>query len=96
MLVLFAFEVDGVDDGVGALGGFDGLGEGLFAAVVDAVGEDDEGFAAFLLAHELVGGEEGGVVEGGAAAVSCVPPLLLLESLGVGLTGVGAGGVDVP
>ncbi len=36
---------------------------------VDSVGEDDEGFAALLFGHELVGGEEGGVVEGGASAV---------------------------
>ena len=62
---LFALEVDGVDDGVGALGGFDGFDEGLLAVSVDAVGEDDDGFAAGLFVHEFVGGEEEGVVEGG-------------------------------
>ena len=51
---LFAFEIDGVDDGVGALGGFDGFDEVLFAVAVDSVGEDDEGFATGLFAHELV------------------------------------------
>ena len=67
---LFAFEIDGVDDGVGALGGFDGFDEGLSAAAVAAVGEDDEGFAAGLFAHELVGGEEESVVENGAASAA--------------------------
>ena len=67
LVTLFAFEVDGVDDGVGALAGFDGSDEVLFAVPVDSIGEDDEGFAAALLAHELVGGEKEGVVECGAA-----------------------------
>ena len=62
---LAALEVDGVDDGVGSLGGLDGGGERLLAAAVDAVGEDDDGLSSGLLAHQLVGGEEEGVVEGG-------------------------------
>ena len=66
--VLLALEVDGVDDGIGALGGLDGMGEGLLAGVVDAVREDDEGFAAVLLGQELIGAKEDGVVHGGAAA----------------------------
>src|SRR5262249_24144564 len=33
-------EENAVDQGVGALRGFDGFSEGFFAAVVDAVGED--------------------------------------------------------
>ena len=49
-------EEDAVDEGVGALRGFDGFGERFLAAVVNAVGEDDECFAALLLFHELAGG----------------------------------------
>ena len=94
-LALFAFEVDGVDDGVGALGGFDGLGEGLFAAVVFSVGKEDEGFAALLFAHELVGCEEGGVVEGGASASARSSSTTTTAVVGVRLAGVGAGAVDV-
>jgi hypothetical protein len=67
---LLALEVDGVDDGVGALGCFECAGEALLAAAVDAIGEDDERLAALLLCHEFVGGEKGGVVEGVAAASS--------------------------
>jgi len=37
-----------VDEGVGALRGFDGFGESFLAAAIDAVGEDDQGFAALL------------------------------------------------
>ena len=90
-LVVFTFEVDGVDDGVGALGGFDGAGEGFFAAAIDAVGEEDKSFAAFLLGHDLVCGEEGGVVEGGATAPGAASAVGVV---GVGLVG-GAGAVDV-
>jgi hypothetical protein len=49
---------------------FDGFGERFLAAVVDAVGEDDEGFAALLLFHEFVGGEVNRVVEKCAPAVA--------------------------
>ena len=44
-------EKDAVNQGVGALGGFEGFGEGFLAAAVDAVGENDEGFAALLFFH---------------------------------------------
>src|SRR5438552_2861794 len=67
---LFALEIDGIDDGVGALGSFDGFDEGLSAPAVAAIGEDDDGFAAGLLAHEFVGGEEERVVENGATAAA--------------------------
>jgi hypothetical protein len=68
-VVLFAFEVDGVDDGVGSLGGLDGFDEGFFALSVYAIGEDDDGFASGLFTHDLVRGEEEGVVKGGSTAV---------------------------
>ena len=61
---------DDVDDGVGLLGGFDGGLEGLLGALVAAVGEQDEDLAAGLLAELVVGGEEDGVVEEGAAGVA--------------------------
>ena len=61
-------EEDAVDEGVGALGGFDGFLEGLLAAVVDPVGEDDQRFAAMLFFHQLIGGEIDGVVEECASA----------------------------
>src|ERR1700744_4786561 len=59
---LFAFEVYGIDDGVGSLGGLDGFDEGFSAPAIATVGEDDDGFAASLLAHKLVGGEEESVI----------------------------------
>ena len=67
--VLFAFEIDRVDDGFGALRGSDGTGHGLHAAAVFTVGEDDDGFAALLLLHEIGGGQINRVVECGASAV---------------------------
>ena len=95
-LALLAFEVDGVDDGVGALGGFDGLGEGLTAGVVDAVGEDDEGLATLLLAHELVSGEEDGVVEGGAtAAVGAVLGAAVAAAVSAAVAAVSIASVPV-
>src|SRR5271170_1132812 len=48
---LLALEINGVDDGIGSLGGFDGADEILLAVSVHSVGEDDESLAAGLLAH---------------------------------------------
>jgi len=67
---LLALEVDGVDDRVGALGGLDGLGERLLASAIVAVGEDDDRLAALLFGHQLVGGDEDGIVEGRSASVA--------------------------
>lgn len=69
----FAAVVDGVDRGVGTLGGLDGGADGFFAAAVVAVGEQDQGFASLLLANDFVGGEENGVVEDGTGAVEASP-----------------------
>jgi hypothetical protein len=63
-------EEDAIDEGVGALRGFEGFGEGFLAAAVDAVGEDYECFAALLFFHEFVGGEVDGIVEKRAAAMA--------------------------
>ena len=60
---LLAFEVDGVDHGIGPYGSFGCRLQGLLASFVDAIGEDNQSLAAFLLAHDLVGGEEQGVVQ---------------------------------
>jgi acetyl esterase/lipase len=96
VLGLVAFEVDGVDDGVGALGGFDGADEVFAAAVVAAVGEDDEGFATLLLRHDLVGGEEEGVVEDGAAMGSAVAAGVVgVVGIAGGTRGVGGVGGSV-
>ena len=61
---------DDVDDGVGALGGFDGGLEGFLGALVAAVGQNDEDFATGLLGELVVGGEVDGVEEKGAARVA--------------------------
>src|SRR3984885_12512494 len=73
LVLLFAFEIDGIDDGVGALRGFDGFDQSLSAAAVTTIGEDDDGFAAGLLAHELVGGQKEGVVECGTSSTARPP-----------------------
>src|SRR5580698_8246712 len=52
LLRLLSLEIDGVDDGVGALAGFDGFDEIFLAVAVDSVGEDDQGLATGRLAHE--------------------------------------------
>ena len=84
----FAFEVNGVDDRVGALGGLDGFDEGLSAAAVTAVGEDDDGLASGLLAHELVGGEEEGVEEDGSAtAAGAVTTAAVIRGGGIACAG---------
>lgn len=67
------------DGGVGALRGFDGTADGFLAAAIDSVGEDDQGFAALLLGHFFVGGEEDRVVEKSAAtaAVAVAPATVM-------------------
>ena len=85
-MIFFSLEVDGVDDGVGALGGLDGFDEGFAATTINAVREDDDSFAAGAFAHDLVGGEEESVVKGGAP--------VMMAAAAVGGTGV-AGGVDL-
>src|ERR1700722_12287041 len=60
---------DGVDDGVRALSGRDGLRHGLFAAVIHAVRKDNQRFATLLLAHQFIGSQENRVVEQRTAAV---------------------------
>src|ERR1700687_3845649 len=44
-------EIDGVDDGVGALGGLDRALQVSLAAAVDAVRENDESLPALLIFH---------------------------------------------
>ena len=63
----------------------------LPAAAVASVGENDEGFAARLFAHELIGGEEEGVVENGAASTAGTAGSAAV----IGGAGVFAGGVDL-
>src|SRR5208283_687980 len=56
-------EQDGVHQGVGALGCFNGPGQAHLAALVHAVGEDDQRLAALRLAHDLIGGEKNCVIQ---------------------------------
>src|SRR5208283_5035172 len=65
---LFIRIQNGIDNGVGALRGFGGIGQGFLAAVIDAIGKNDQCLAALLLAHEFVGCEEDRVVKVRAAA----------------------------
>jgi hypothetical protein len=62
--------VDAVDDGVGLLGGLDGLVAGHAAALVHAIGDDDDDFAAHLGFQLFAGGQVNGVVEHGAAGIA--------------------------
>jgi hypothetical protein len=86
----FISEKDAVDEGVGALRGFGGIGERFLAAMVDTVGEDDESFAALLLFHEFVGGEVNRVVEKRAPAVAmAVRTAAVSTSTAAARTGLG-------
>src|SRR5580692_4268113 len=69
--VVFVFigKQDGVDDGVGALGGGNGLGHGFLAAVVHTVRKKDQRLAALLLAHQFVRGQENRVIKKRSTAV---------------------------
>src|ERR1019366_4029788 len=67
-IALFALEIDGIDQGIGPLRRFDGFGKQRSAAVIHAIGEQDERLAALLRAHQFVAGEQDGIVHGGASA----------------------------
>src|SRR5208337_2086519 len=68
----FIGKQDAINEGIGALRGRDGFRQSLFAAVVDAIGEDDDGLAAWLLFHQFVGGQEDRVIEQCAATAPAV------------------------
>src|ERR1039457_4931907 len=59
--------LDAIDDGVGLLGGHDGFFFSEPAAFVNAIGDDDDHFAAHLLLQLIVGGQIDGVIEDRAA-----------------------------
>ena len=80
---MLALVVDGVNDRVGTLRGFDGAVQRFLTAAIDAVGEDYEGLAALLLFHEFDGGEIDCVVKLGSTT-AMMPA--------AGLVGVTAGG----
>ena len=69
---MFIGKQDAINEGIGALRGGDGFRQSLFAAVVNAIGEYDEGLAAWLLFQQFVGGQENGVVEQCAAPAAAV------------------------
>ena len=60
--------VDPVDDGIGLQGGLHGFGDALEAAVVFAIGDEDDDFASGEAVEFLGGDEIDGIVEEGAAA----------------------------
>src|SRR5208283_4690263 len=62
-IAFFVREQDAIHEGIGALRRRDGLLQIFFAAVVHAIGENNDGFAAFLLFHQFVGGQKNRVVE---------------------------------
>jgi hypothetical protein len=82
-------EEDAIDEGVGALRGFEGFGKGFLAAAIDAVGKDDEGFAALLFFHEFVGGEVDGVVEKRAAAMAVAAGAAVVSATATATAGTG-------
>ena len=68
-LRLVVGKADGVNQHIGALGGFNRAADRGLAAVIDAVREQDDRFAPLLLLEELVRGEENGIVHRRAAAL---------------------------
>src|SRR4051812_16819164 len=56
-------DTDRIGQRFGALAGRDSLGERDLATAVLAVGQQDQGLAASLLFHDLIGGEIDSVVE---------------------------------
>src|ERR1700722_11403845 len=87
VVLLLAFEVDGVDGYVGAVGCIDSIVERFLAAAVDAVRKDNQGLAAVLRLHQLVRGEIDGVVEFGAATVARLASAVVAGGFGA-LAGV--------
>ena len=71
LVLLLALGVDGVDGDVGAIRGIDGVVEGVFAAAIHAVREDDDCLAAFLVLHQFVAGQKDCVVELAGIAGTC-------------------------
>ena len=63
VMVLVAPDVDGVDDGLGLLGGLNGAVQGFLAAPILSVGQDDDGLAAGLFFGNFIAGKENRVVE---------------------------------
>src|SRR5580658_1330374 len=72
----FALVVDGEDGGVRILRGFNGVGHGFFAVVIDAIAHEDEDVLAGQLLQLLRGGEVDGVVERAAAGVMLAGALI--------------------
>ncbi len=87
-------EKNAIDEGVGALRGFEGFGERFLAAAIDAVGEDYQGFAARLLFHEFIGREVDGIIEESPAAVAVTvraAAAAIAPATAAGGTGAGTG-----
>src|SRR5689334_276775 len=65
--IFFAFEIDGVNESIRTLGGFNRALQRLFAAAIDAIGDNDQSFATFLLFHQFIRGKINRVIERGSA-----------------------------
>ena len=55
-------EQHGIDQGIRLLGGCHRLEQGVLAARIHAIGEQDERFSPLLLGHQLIGGQVDGIV----------------------------------
>jgi len=64
----FISEQYGIDQRIGALRGFHGARQGLFAAPIHPIGKHDQGLSALLFLHHFVGRQVYRVVE------QCAPP----------------------
>ena len=62
-------EIDGVDNGVGTLGGLDRALQVSLAATVDAVRENNESLSTLLFFHQFIRRQKNGVVKLRTAAM---------------------------
>src|ERR1700722_8728091 len=71
-VTLFVGKQNGVDQGVGTLGGGDGIEQRFLAAAIDSVGENDDGLASLLFFHDFIRGQIDRIVEQSSAASATV------------------------
>src|ERR1700733_12071921 len=69
IVVLVPSDIYGVNDSFGLLRRLDGAVQGLLAAPILSVGQDNDGFAAGLLLGDFIAGKKNCVVEQGAGTM---------------------------
>src|SRR5579863_7831621 len=87
--LFFTFEINRKDFHAGPVGRIDGVVQGLFAAAIHAVREDDERLTAVLGRHQFVGREIDGIVKLGATAVAAVMVAVSAVIVAAGLRTLG-------